>query len=96
MSDIVERLETRNVHHIDADIWMMEAAATITELRKEVERLTRLSELGSTFVVLWACSWARQHGLPEGHLHPQHYDLAKDMGANLNRFTRAALQGETK
>jgi len=30
-------------------------------------------------------------GWPEGHIHPQHYDKLKSLGARMDSFTRAAL-----
>lgn len=50
-----------------------------------------------SFAAVWGAQWAREHGLPDGHLHPNHYDLLKEAGANLQHFTCAALeQGEVK
>lgn len=41
-----------------------------------------------------AAHYARTFDLPDGHLHPQHYDLLKRAGARMDSFTRAEI-GET-
>jgi hypothetical protein len=33
-------------------------------------------------------AWARDHGLPKGHLHPLHFDLLQRCGARMHGFTR--------
>lgn len=40
------------------------------------------------FCAPWAVAYARDHGLPEGHLSPGHYDLLKACGARMVDFTR--------
>lgn len=44
------------------------------------------------FIAAWAAHWAREQGLPEGHLHPTHYDILEKFGGNVEQFTRAALE----
>lgn len=41
-----------------------------------------------------AVQYARGMGLPEGHLHPTHYDILEKAGARMDSFTRAAQEGE--
>lgn len=36
----------------------------------------------------WAATYARDHGLPDGHLHAVHYDALKLAGARMDDFTR--------
>lgn len=42
-----------------------------------------------TFARPWAAQWAKGFGLPEGHLHPTHYDVLEKCGARMDGFTRA-------
>ena len=50
-----------------------------------------LKEWVSTFVVLWASQWAGDFGLPDGHLHPVHFDILKRCGARMDDFVRAEI-----
>ena len=85
MGDIVERLQAYSSEGTIYD----EAADTIARLREENERLK--AEV-VTFCGMWAEQYARQLGLPEGHLHPAHYDILERAGARMDDFTRAALK----
>lgn len=38
--------------------------------------------------------YAELHGLPDGELYPQHYDLLEKCGGRMTDFRRAALQTE--
>lgn len=40
----------------------------------------------------WAFQYSRDFGLPEGHLHPTHYDILEKCGARMDDFTRAKLE----
>ena len=74
---------------IDAD--EVEAEA-IWDLIKPDE--SELDELRSCVVAFGAPSmvqWARDSGLPEGHLHPEHYDLLERCGARMVDFTRGEI-----
>jgi len=44
----------------------------------------------------WAVQCARDHDLPDGHLHPTHYDILEKCGARMDSFTRAALSQQEK
>lgn len=58
------------------------------------EALVRISDLESSVIAFgapWAVTYARDFGLPEGHLHPTHYDILEAAGAQMDSFTRAAL-----
>lgn len=37
----------------------------------------------------WAADYARSRGLPDGHLHPTHYEILARAGARMDSFTRA-------
>lgn len=39
-------------------------------------------------------AYAKGTGLPDGHLHPHHYDILKAAGARMVSFTRAAPKGD--
>lgn len=56
-------------------------AAENAELREEVK----------AYLAVWADEHARRGGLPEGHLHPAHYDRMAELGCRMEAFTRAAL-----
>lgn len=66
-----------------------------------IEALTRAQPLGGevadlkqsviAFAAPWAVQYAQDHGLPNNHLHPEHYDLLERCGARMVDFTRAAL-----
>ncbi len=61
----------------------------------EVERLREvLREANETIIAFaapWAAQYARDFGLPDGHLHPTHYDILEKAGRRMDAFTRAAL-----
>lgn len=66
----------------------LEAASVITALRAE---LAEARETIIAFAGPWATQYARDFGLPDGHLHPTHYDILAKAGARMDAFTRAAL-----
>ena len=43
------------------------------------------------FCAPWAFSYARDCGLPDGHLHPIHYDILKNAGGRMDSFVRGDL-----
>src|ERR1700678_2959402 len=55
-----------------------------------VAEITRLREEVVTFCGPWAASYAKDFGLPDGHLHPTHYDILENAGARMDDFTRGA------
>ncbi len=59
--------------------------------RDEIERLR--SDV-IAFCGPHADRWARDNGLPEGHLHPTHYDILENAGARMVAFTRAEISPE--
>ena len=68
-----------------------EAADRISTLEAEVVRLR--GEV-VTFCAPWAVTYARDRGLPEGHLVATHYDILERAGARMDDFTRALAAGE--
>lgn len=77
---------------------LSEDASRAAGLALEVERLTAenadLKNSVVTFCAPWAVRYAEDHGMPEGHLHPTHYDILANAGARMAHFTRAALGGK--
>lgn len=91
MSDIKERLRRSADDAERGAVWSepllwREAADLIEAQEKEIERLT--ADV-IAFGALWATQHARSLGLPEGHLHPKHYDLLQKAGARMKSFVRA-------
>lgn len=74
----MRRMHPNDVSARDLDAW----AAEIEDLR------TSTIAFGSIAAVAWAAEW----GLPDGHLHPRHYDILARAGARMDSFTRAAEQ----
>lgn len=75
------------------------AQAELDRLRDRVAALeAENAELKSSVIAFcapWAVRYARDHGLPEGHLSPVHYDILERCGARMVDFTRAALNPQT-
>jgi hypothetical protein len=44
------------------------------------------------FCGLWAVEYAKDHGLPPGHLFPHHYDILERAGARMASFKRAEVE----
>lgn len=59
--------------------------ARIAELEGEVNDL---KQSVIAFCGPWAGIYARDFGLPDGHLHPTHYDILERCGARMVDFTR--------
>jgi len=60
-------------------------ADRIKELEAKVERLC-LDVIA--FCGPWAVAYARERGLPEGHLFAHHYDILERAGARMHDFVR--------
>ena len=58
------------------------------EAAKEIERLR---EIVVSFCAPWAVTYAKDAGLPNGHIYPTHYDILKECGARMVSFTRAEI-----
>jgi len=54
--------------------------------------VAELKQYVVTFCGPWAVQYSRDFGLPEGHLHPTHYDILEKCGARMDDFTRAKLE----
>lgn len=97
MSDVVERMKSRiadwDEEEPRADWWTerreyAEAAETILALRKELDVANHTI---IAFAGPCAAAYAREHGMPDGHLHPMHYDILAKADARMDDFTRADL-----
>ena len=64
---------------------LREAAARIEALEQQ---LAGLKEEALPFVAIWAAEYARDHQLPDGALHAEHYDLLAKLGARLVDWKR--------
>lgn len=70
-----------------------EANCQLAALAPDLARgLLELREAIVAFAGPWAAQWAKEHGLPDGHLHPEHYDLLERCGARMIDFTRAEME----
>lgn len=87
--ELTERLE-------EMAAWIEECSAgvygsaedDINVLRNAAKEIRDLKQTVLAFAAPHAVQHARDFGLPEGHLHPQHYDLLKRCGARMVAFTR--------
>lgn len=74
--------------------WQHTADALAAE-RQRAERLeaevAKLKEQVIAYCGVWAATWARDHGLPEGCIAAQHYDDLEAAGARMVDFTRVEI-----
>ena len=98
-NDLIERLnmivaELQGLPHVVQTC--REAAAHIEALAGRVRELEgALADANVSicaFAGPWAVRYARDFGLPEGHLTATHYDILEKAGARMDSFTRAARQ----
>lgn len=64
----------------------------VAEARREMQ--TEIDDLRTNVIAFcgpWAVTWARDFNLPNGHLHPTHYDILARAGARMDDFTRAEV-----
>jgi hypothetical protein len=79
-------------HHRDKKIdWQARAEAAETSLKARNEEVADLKSSVIAFCAPWAVTYARDMGLPEGHLHPTHYDILAACGGRMTDFTRSSL-----
>lgn len=64
---------------------MIEPTHEIEELKRDL----------IAFCAPWAATYARDYGLPDGHLHPVHYDILARCGARMDDFIRHPLLSPT-
>jgi hypothetical protein len=86
------------VEELRAEVAMkQEQARIMAEERDEArEALKDANESVVTFCVLWAFQYAADHGFPNGHIHPTHYDILKKAGAPMNDFARFDFTEDTQ
>lgn len=92
MPETYAELQWRLLQHFassEADDMDVEAMAWAAS---EIERLRAENADLRTSVVafggLWAATYARNHGLPDGHLDAKHYDILARAGARMDDFVR--------
>jgi hypothetical protein len=47
------------------------------------------------YAAVWAASYARDHGLSDGHIAAEHYDDLEAAGARMDQFTRVDMRTRT-
>ena len=67
----------------EREVAMMRAALARKEAEAEVIR-----EEAMGFIAVAVAQYAATAGLPDGHLHPMHYDTLARFGARMDSFTR--------
>ncbi|MBX9697889.1 MAG: hypothetical protein K2X74_00575 [Acetobacteraceae bacterium] len=77
-----------------ADARMTQRAADdeIAAMEAALATLREVDDLRSSVVAFgapWAVQWARDHGLPDRHIDPTHYDILARAGARMTNFVRA-------
>lgn len=91
--DLVERLRTGNTNHIDADLWMMEAAALIEELEAQIKNdaLQYLSDTGQMGEAVGDLTRRHQHALHKIDVLEDEIDVLKAKLADAERRERQLL-----
>ena len=87
--DTIGDIDARRIARVPAiEGTIIEQAERIAALEAEISDLkTSVRAFGFP----WAAEYASIIGLPDGHLHPGHYDILKAAGARMDAFTRAAI-----
>ena len=83
-------------HVVDKAVAVQHAAdltALLASHRKMREENEDLRSSVVAFCAPWAVTYAREHGLPDGHLFANHYDILERAGARMVDFTRH-VQGD--
>jgi len=92
--EAVERLAEWAAQH-DMRATGDKVAATLRALAAERDAMrAELADANNTIVTFaapHAVRYAKEFGLPKGHLHPVHYDILARAGARMDSFIRAAL-----
>ena len=63
----------------------------MSDYRWACDEIERLCQEVAAFCGPWAVTYAVEHGLPPGHLHPEHYDILARVGARMDDFKRAEM-----
>jgi hypothetical protein len=91
-ADTIRRL-TREHAEVVARLEVMREA--VVGVRAERDALAaEVADLKISVIAFGATAmhqWAQYHGLPRGHLHPEHYDILARAGARMDDFTRAEV-----
>jgi hypothetical protein len=71
---------------------LVDTRRALEAVTKERDRLRKQNADLKTSVVTFcapcAVLYAKDFGLPDGHIHARHYDILKDAGARMVAFTR--------
>ena len=90
---LADELEGLGEVEFDADFYALGEYA-LDNLPAILSALRRAGDLQQTVIAFcgpWAVAYARDFGLPDGHLHPTHYDILEQCGARMVNFTRADI-----
>lgn len=79
-------------HHLQA-AYLRNGADEIERLRAEI---TGLRASLVAFAGPWAVRYAKDQGMPDGHLHPIHYDILAKAGARMDDFTRGEAPNDDR
>ncbi|MFC3628264.1 hypothetical protein ACFOM8_02260 [Paracoccus angustae] len=94
-----ERIEACGWHPDHSQNQIARALRELSALRtREAETQAEIADLKTSviaFGALWAAQYAKDRGLPDGHLIAGHYDILEKAGARMDSFTRAALSQPT-
>ena len=82
-------LDNGDFTRVLANAALIAAAPDLARLVLEKDKeIAEWKENTIAFLGPWAVDYAKQIGLPDGHIHHVHYDLLEKAGARLNAFTR--------
>lgn len=73
---------------------LMPIPKVLTALNEGARLRAEVTELRMSVVAFggpWAAKYARDCGLPVGHLHPTHYDILTRAGARMDSFIRGEV-----
>lgn len=87
ITDVYPGMRTSKCPDLRSDL-----RALLSERKALREEIERLKGDVCAFAAPWAVEHARNFGLPEGHLFPNHYDILERAGARMVSFTRSTLK----
>lgn len=66
----------------------------VADINAVIAERDALREEVKAYLGAWAGEYARRMGLPDGQLHPQHFDRLAELGCRMDSFTRAELEAQ--
>ena len=93
MTELMEKLKNGKVLLWDDGAKKRTSVTAARNAADVIETLQSETNELKSFVVAfgapWAVQYAKDFGLPKGHLHPTHYDILEKCGARMDDFARA-------